>query len=104
MQNLRKVSLSGFCRAPCLTLVVKDASVFSSHPHQHQQQLLIPKFQALFYELYLHKLTYLKKCRGASLVAQGLRIRLPTQGTRVQALVQEDPTCRGATKLVRHNY
>ena len=26
------------------------------------------------------------------------------QGTRVQALVQEDPTCRGATKLVRHNY
>ena len=26
------------------------------------------------------------------------------QGTRVQALAQEDPTCRGATKLVRHNY
>ena len=26
------------------------------------------------------------------------------QGTRVRALVQEDPTCRGATKLVRHNY
>ena len=26
------------------------------------------------------------------------------QGTRVQALVQEDPTCRGATKPVRHNY
>ena len=26
------------------------------------------------------------------------------QGTRVQALVREDPTCREATKLVRHNY
>ena len=26
------------------------------------------------------------------------------QGTRVQALVQEDATCRGATKPVRHKY
>ena len=26
------------------------------------------------------------------------------QGTRVQALVWEDPTCRGATKPMRHNY
>ena len=41
---------------------------------------------------------------GTSLVAQWLRIRLPVQGTRVQALVQEDPTCRGATKPVCHNY
>ena len=41
---------------------------------------------------------------GTSLVAQWLRIRLPMQGTRVQALVQEDPTCRRATKPVRHNY
>ena len=40
----------------------------------------------------------------ASLGAQWLRIRLPTQGTRVRALVREDPTCRGATKPVRHNY
>ena len=41
---------------------------------------------------------------GASLVAQWLRICLPMQGTRVQALDQEDPTCRGAMKPVRHNY
>ena len=41
---------------------------------------------------------------GASLVAQWLRIRLPMQGTRVRALVREDPTCRGATKPMRHNY
>ena len=40
----------------------------------------------------------------ASLVAQWLRIRLPKQGTRVRALVQDDPTCRGATKPVHHNY
>ena len=41
---------------------------------------------------------------GASLVAQRLRICLPMQGTRVRALVWEDPTCRGATKPVCHNY
>ena len=40
----------------------------------------------------------------ASLVAQWLGIRLPMQGTWVRALVLEDPTCRGATKPVRHNY
>ena len=38
----------------------------------------------------------------ASLVAQWLRIHLPVQGTRVRALVWEDPTCRGATKPVSH--
>ena len=40
----------------------------------------------------------------ASLVAQRLRIRLPMQGTRVWALVREDPACRGATKPVCYNY
>ena len=40
----------------------------------------------------------------ASLVAQWLRIRLPMQGTWVQVLVREDPTCHGATKPVCHNY
>ena len=46
----------------------------------------------------------LKTLQGASLVAQWLRIRLPMQGAWVRALVQEDPTCRGATKPVRRNY
>ena len=41
---------------------------------------------------------------GTSLVAQWLRIRLLMQGTWVRALVQEDPTCCGATKPIRHNY
>ena len=33
------------------------------------------------------------KSHGTSLVAQWLGIRLPMQATRVQSLVQEDPTC-----------
>ena len=40
----------------------------------------------------------------ASLGAQWLRIRLPMQGTQVRTLVWEDPTCRGATGPVSHNY
>ena len=40
----------------------------------------------------------------ASLVAQWLRIRLPMQGTRVRALVREDPTRHGATKPASHNF
>ena len=39
-----------------------------------------------------------------SLVAQWLRICLLMQGTQVRALVREDPTCRGATKPMHHNY
>ena len=38
-----------------------------------------------------------KESSWASLVAQWLRICLLMQGTRVRALVWEDPTCRGAT-------
>ena len=40
----------------------------------------------------------------ASLVAQWLMVCLPVQRTRVQALVQEDPTCHEATRPVRHSY
>ena len=35
---------------------------------------------------------------------QWLRICLATQGTQVRSLVQEDPTCQGATKLAHHSY
>ena len=41
---------------------------------------------------------------GTSLVVQWLGICLPMQGTRVPALVQEDPTCCRATMPVHHNY
>ena len=50
------------------------------------------------------KILYKNKRPGASLVEQWLRIRLPMQGTRVRVLVWEDPTCRGATRPVSHNY
>ena len=49
--------------------------------------------------------TFIKRTvYGASLVAQWLRICLPMQGTRVRALVWEDPTCRRATGPMHHNY
>ena len=47
-------------------------------------------------------LFWVKKYYRASLVAKWLRICLPMQGTRVRALVWEDPTCRGATRPVSH--
>ena len=43
-------------------------------------------------------------CVGASLVEQWLRICLPMQGTRVRALVWEDPTCRGAAGPMSHSH
>ena len=45
---------------------------------------------------------YPKCINRASLVAQWLGVQLPMQGTRVRALVWEDPTCRRAAKLLRH--
>ena len=46
----------------------------------------------------------IKHSDRASLVAQWLRICLPMQGTRVRALVWEDPTCLGAARPVSHSY
>ena len=51
-----------------------------------------------------HLLNFKKMPARSSLVVQWLRIRLPMQGTRVRALVWEDPTCCGATGPVSHNY
>ena len=45
-----------------------------------------------------------KLASRVSLVAQWLRISQPIQGTQVQALVREDPTCHGAAKPVHYNY
>ena len=60
-------------------------------------------FQMVFITFIIRKHS-LKKKNRASLVVQWLRICLPMQGTRVRALVWEDPTCRGATRSVSHNY
>ena len=54
--------------------------------------------------LYPEKTIIQKESWGASLLAQWLRICLLMQGTWVCALVWEDPTCCGATRLVSHNY
>ena len=40
----------------------------------------------------------------ASLVEQWLGVCLPMQGTWVRALAREDPTCRGATGPLCHDY
>ena len=53
--------------------------------------------------LWIGKISIVKMAR-ASLVAQWLRICLLMQGTRVRALVWEDPTCHGAAGPVSHNY
>ena len=60
--------------------------------HQHSLEYI-----CLFWQL-------LKTKNRASLVAQWLRVCLLMQGTRVRALVWEDPTCGGATRPVSHNY
>ena len=53
---------------------------------------------------YASYMGFQRQMARASLVAQWLRICLPMQGTRVRALVWEDPTCRGVTEPVSHNY
>ena len=52
----------------------------------------------------LQTLCLIKHPWRASLVAQWLRICLLMQGTRVRALVWEDPTCHGAAGPVSHKY
>ena len=45
-------------------------------------------------------ITHKRQSSWTSLVFQWLRIGMLTQGTWVQALVQEDSICRGATKFM----
>ena len=83
---------------------IKDSFVHSINTYQ-----VLPISQALGQQQWttkqslppsLHKI----HIPGASLVAQWLRVCLPIQGTRVRALVWEDPTCHRATRPVSHNY
>ena len=69
-----------------------------------KQSVSGPALQSEFVGLGDPSIRSFKSSPGASLVAQWLRICLPMQGTRVRALVWEDPTCRGATKPVSHSY
>ena len=54
--------------------------------------------------LFFFQISLKTTVQGSSLVAQWLRVCLLMQGTWVQALVWEDPTCHGATRPVSHNY
>ena len=49
-------------------------------------------------------LTLKQRVWETSLVAQWIRVCLPTQGTWVQSLAREDPTCLGVTNPMCHNY
>ena len=88
-------TFSSHSTVECLTPNVRH---YLSIQLPRQASLLIKKLFPTEPEWALKMLT-----PGTSLVVKWLRIRLPMQGTRVRALVREDPTCRGATKPVRHN-
>ena len=64
----------------------------------------IVKMSILPKTIYRFNEILIKSPRRASLVAQWLRVCLPVQGTRVRALVWEDPAFGGATGPVSHNY
>ncbi|XP_054938127.1 relA-associated inhibitor isoform X3 [Physeter macrocephalus] len=91
--------------AICMALVQHGAAIFATT--LSDGATAIEKCDP-YREGYVDCATYLAGikniCQGTSLVAQWLRIRLPTQGTRVQAPVREDPPCRRANKSVRRNY
>ena len=77
-----------------MTTLPKLTCIFKAIPIETPKRFL----------MIFNKLIIKISMKGTSLVAQWLRICLPMQGTQVRALLQEDPTCRGATKPMRHNY
>ena len=86
------LTLKHLCKCKCpkiAKVILKKKKVWG---------LILPNFQSY------SNATVINSMWGASLVAQWLRIRLPMQGTWIWSLVQDDPTCRGATKPVHHNY
>ena len=65
-----------------------EATDAAKHPAMHRT---VPHNKGLFHP-------------RTSLVVQWLRTHLPMPGTQVWSLVQEDPSCLGATKSVCHNF
>ena len=69
--------------------------------HYFEIQLSENEIFCLHYSFGMH---FKNLLQWASLVAQWLGVCLLVRGTRVRALVWEDPTCRGAAGPVSHNY
>ena len=67
-------------------------------------ETLIPVFKKWNLEEAGNLFTLKESMSWTSLVVQWLRICLPMQGTQVQSLVGEGPTCRRAVKPVSCNY
>ena len=93
---------SAFTKAlSCFLLHILGHYKFHSHFSRKHSELSLSSDSAGWG---LDSSCVLENILWASLVVQWLRICLPVQGTRVRALVWEDPTCPGATRSVSHNY
>ena len=99
----------GYFFFSCLIAMARTSNTMLSRSSESGFSCLVPKFSGKAFKFSLLSIMLAlsllcsKYNMGTSLVVQWLRICLPMQGTWVQSLVREDPTCRGATRSVCHN-
>ena len=91
-----------------LSLICRDSFIYSGYKYFFRY--LCWKYFLVILWISHRKNTWkvwrrvVSKDSGASLVVQWLRVHQPMQGTQVQSLVQEDPTCCWSVKLVLHDW